>query len=655
MKSLDVSRPASVQSADRPARDRARKAGRANKTDFRGFIKDAPVPIAMLDREMRYLAANRLWLETIRRGEGDVIGRSLYEVAPDTPRLWRDLYRRGLAGETLRADQDRLERPDGRTEWARWEVRPWHDSRGTIGGIVIRLENVTAKVEAEEKFRKKAEALSRLHDAGWRLRQARSLRDGLDELLLATIDLLGAKMGNIQLFDRAGKVLRFAAHHGFKQDFLEFFREVSADDDTACGRALRTGKPVVIEDVESDMSFEEFRAIRRAAGYRAVISAPLVNPRGKVLGMLSVHFGSPHRPSDMDLELLSLYLRRTADFIERFRSEEALRESEERLRLALAGNRIALFDWDRRTGAYVWNDETYRLFGYRVGEIVPSRAAWAARVHPDDLEVALTMAERTMREQSDYLNEYRIIHPGGDVHWLRSRGRFLYDKDEPVRLIGLVEDVTEARQQVETQRVMVAELQHRTRNLMAVVHSIAHQTLSTAASLQDFEERFDRRLRALSRVQGLLSHPSNDVITLGALVVMELEAIGSEAFADRISFGGPRVPLRKSAVEILALAIHELATNALKHGALASDAGHLSVVWRTTGKGAKRELDFEWVERGIAADGADASRRGYGRVLIEEALPYSLSAQAKFELERSTLRCVISLPLTTTGAGEIAG
>jgi PAS domain S-box-containing protein len=437
------------------------------------------------------------------------------------------------------------------------------------------------------------------------------------------------------------------AHRGFERDFLEFSREISADQDTACGRALRGGNIVVVEDVDLEETDAALRSVRRAAGYRAVVSAPLINSRGTPLGMISVHFHSPYRPSASEMQWLELYRRGTADFIDRFRSQEAIRESEERLRLALATGQVGMWEWNARSGTYFWNDENYRLFGYQVGEVEPNRAAWALRVHPEDLEAAESTAVSAQRERREYINEYRVIHPGGRLRWVRARGRFIYQGDEPVRVIGLSEDITETRQQFETQRVLVAELQHRTRNLMAVVGSVAHQTLDSVNSLADFEDRFNSRLQALSRVQSLLSRADNEPITLEALLVMELEALGFHALdGDRITFRGPEVPLRKSVVEMLSLAIHELLTNAVKYGALANPTGRLSVNWRIEGSLPNQRLVFEWIERGITQPlSTDPIRSGFGRALIEEALPYSLSAETKLDIGKDILRCWISLPL----------
>ena len=525
-----------------------------------------------------------------------------------------------------------------------------------IGGALVRAsqlleERRVAREEVEQAERNRAitTALTKVNDAGLRLWQAKTLQEGLDEALSATIDSLGAYMGTIQLLDRGGNVLRIFSHRGLNQEFLDYFHEFPASQDSAYGRALRSGETLVVGDTELDSSSPQFGSIRRAAGYRALVAAPLVDSQGTLLGMVSAYFRAPHRPSASEMQWLELYRRRASDFIQRLAGQEALRESEERLRLALQAAAMAAFDRDLRTGATIWNDEFYLKYGYRLGEIQPSRTAWLLRIHPEDRVEALAAATNAERDRKNYTIEFRIVLPDGKVRWLRAHGAFLYDGETPIRTYGLVEDITEARQQLETQRVLVGELQHRTRNLMAVVQSIAYQTLDSVDSLADFERRFNNRLEALSRVQSLLSRVDDRAIMLRALVVMEFEALGLEAAGDRITFGGPEAPLRKSVVEMLSLAIHELLTNAIKYGALAGGAtGRLSVTWRIEGLPRDQRIVLEWIERGIASSAAESKQRGYGRTLIEEALPYSLSAETVFELGEDTLRCVISIPVQTS-------
>ena len=173
------------------------------------------------------------------------------------------------------------------------------------------------------------EAFRRLNDASSRLWRTSSLGAGLEEMLVAAIELLGASLGNVQLIDESTGKLTIAAQRGFGPEFLEFFGEVCIDDDSACGRALRLGARVVVEDIEMDPVFAPYLSIARSASFRAVQSTPLLGRDGKVLGMISTHFKAPHRPSAMELERLDLYARQASDFIERCRREEELRQRAE--------------------------------------------------------------------------------------------------------------------------------------------------------------------------------------------------------------------------------------------------------------------------------------------------------------------------------------
>src|SRR5258707_15707441 len=144
--------------------------------------------------------------------------------------------------------------------------------------------------------------LKQLNEASSRLWQAHELHAGLNEILGVAIELLGADKGNVQLFDTTRKVLVFAAHQGFEQPFLDFFKEVSAEFETCCGRALRSGRRTFVEDVEAEEGFASFGAGFSAAGFfsagfRAVQSTPLVGRDGRPLGMLSTHFRNVHRPT----------------------------------------------------------------------------------------------------------------------------------------------------------------------------------------------------------------------------------------------------------------------------------------------------------------------------------------------------------------------
>jgi diguanylate cyclase (GGDEF)-like protein/PAS domain S-box-containing protein len=126
---------------------------RESKELLQLFIAHAPVALAMFDREMRYVAVSRRWLEDYGLVGREVIGHSHYEIIPDIPERWKDAHRRRLAGERLHADEDRFERADGTMQWIRWEVIPWRAADGSVGGIVLFAEDVTPRKEAQERLR----------------------------------------------------------------------------------------------------------------------------------------------------------------------------------------------------------------------------------------------------------------------------------------------------------------------------------------------------------------------------------------------------------------------------------------------------------------------------------------------------------------------
>lgn len=218
------------------------------------------------------------------------------------------------------------------------------------------------------------------------------------------------------------------------------------------------------------------------------------------------------------------------------------------------------------------------------------------------------------------------------------------------------QELTETAQQAEARlEVMVAELQHRTRNLIAVVSAIANRTMARTGPTEAFRTQFNDRLAALARVQGLLSRADIEPITIGELIRMELDALGADASDERITLDGPTVVLRATVVQTMALVIHELATNARKHGALAADNRVLKVTWAVTQVGgAASDLALEWVEEGVgrAPNEESATRMGYGRELIERALPYALNATTSFELSDDGVRCTIELPLVHHNGSE---
>ncbi|RSV35853.1 PAS domain S-box protein [Sphingomonas sp. ABOLE] len=345
------------------------------------------------------------------------------------------------------------------------------------------------------------------------------------------------------------------------------------------------------------------------------------------------------------------------DVTEARRVQQALSASEERLRAAVDVGRLGLWDWNVASGEVHWSDEHFRMEGYAVGEVTPSYEAWASRVHPEDRAETEAALQDAREQKQEFTREFRAVHPDGSVHWLSGRGRFFYDEQgNAVRMIGAMVDTTERREWEERQQVLIAELQHRTRNLMGVVRSMADKTARASGDFDQFRGRFGDRLEALARVQGLLSRLNeHDRVTFDELIETELAAMGGNR--DGIRLEGPKgVRLRSSTVQTLALALHELATNAVKYGALGQAGGCLTVTWRMAQDAASGRpwLHIDWRETGVDMPPPASGARGggQGRELIERALPYQLGARTSYTLGADGVHCTILMPVSSKPARE---
>lgn len=214
---------------------------------------------------------------------------------------------------------------------------------------------------------------------------------------------------------------------------------------------------------------------------------------------------------------------------------------------------------------------------------------------------------------------------------------------------------TAARGSEQRARFLLSELQHRVRNTLAVVRSIAARTGETAENVESYSMHLDSRLNAFARVQAAVTRDPAVGIDLKELIADELLAhVAKEDEQVRIS--GPDLRLTPKAAETLGLAIHELTTNSVKYGALAAPQGNISVSWEIgSSQNGGAVFEFQWVEQGADIDISAARRRGFGMVLLEQTLAYELDAKAKLQFKPSGLHCTLTIPLTERFASRKNG
>jgi PAS domain S-box-containing protein len=338
------------------------------------------------------------------------------------------------------------------------------------------------------------------------------------------------------------------------------------------------------------------------------------------------------------------------DITERRQMEEALRTSEERFRLAMRAVAGLIYDWDIQTDRTYRSDGLERLIGIRP-EATDHTWQWLKdRMHPEDL-AALTPRLHALLEgdAASYAFEYRLRHADG--RWVHVWDRGCIQRDasgRAVRAVGSSSDITERKRNEERQSLLMTELDHRVRNILASITAITRQTRAERRSIDDFVRILSGRIEAMGRAHSLLSESHWEGARLHALLDQEL-ARYLEAKPAPVSITGGDVVLRPKAAQSLAVALHELTTNAARYGALSTEQGRLEVAWRLATDDPEAALRLEWRERGgapVAIPGSD----GFGTLVLRRMLAHDLGAAVDLEYAPGGLVCRIALP-----ASQIVG
>jgi PAS domain S-box-containing protein len=318
-------------------------------------------------------------------------------------------------------------------------------------------------------------------------------------------------------------------------------------------------------------------------------------------------------------------------------SAAALRKSEERLRLAFDAAQMGWWDYDIVADQVTWSPSLVRIMGFAPESFGATLEGALTHVHPEDREQFITLVRDGMAEDRSRSCELRFTRPDGSVRWSLAAGQVIRDAArEPIRFAGVDLDITQRKEAEERQTMLVRELDHRARNLLAVVQSVLH--LSRASTTPEFIAAVDGRIRALSRTHTMLSETRWRGVELGRIVEEEIAPFATGQ-SKQIAAEGPAVSLPPPTAQSLALALHELVTNAVKHGALSVPEGRLSLGWEVE----PNALIVRWTETGGPAT-QEPTRRGFGTKVIAAGIEQQLGGRAAFEWRGEGLLCTLTIP-----------
>ncbi|MFC1456773.1 PAS domain S-box protein [Microvirga arabica] len=555
----------------------------------------SPIPMVLLWGEHGVMIYNDPYSVFAAGRHPRLLGSNVLEGWPEVAAFNAHVMKVGMAGGTLSfRDQELILHRKGVPEqvWMNLDYSPVIDESGQPGGVLAIVVETTDRIATEAALR---ESETRL----------RGVLDGMGESL-ALMDR------DFRIIDMNAEALRLEGRS--REEVIgKTHWEAHPDADPALGemfrQAMATRMPVEMKH-------------------------RYVWPHGRV-SWISMH---AYPVGD---GLAVFY----GDVTEQIEAEERLRESEERLRLMADAVPQIVWVTDADGRSEFFNRQWFEYTGSKNDPFSAAQVA-ADFVHPDDEAVTTEAYDKARRTGSIFEVEHRIRSKEGEYRWFLVRAEPYRDPrtGEIVRWFGVSIDIHDRRLAQEHQQLLINELNHRVKNTLATVQSVASQTLRNAASTQQAKEALEARLFALSRDHDVLTRENWEGADLYDIVEEALAPYSSRG-EDRLHLEGARVRVPPRMALAIAMALQELATNAVKYGALSNEAGMIRIAWNVHSGDTGPRLHLKWEESGGPAVQAP-SRRGFGSRLIERSLSQDLDGKAQIQFPATGVVCIVDAPLT---------
>jgi PAS domain S-box-containing protein len=461
--------------------------------------------------------------------------------------------------------------------------------------------------------------------------------DGLDHVYAAALDaiteLLGCDRASILLFDDAG-IMRFVAWSKLSAAYRQ-----AVDGHTPWTPGERDVEPIFVEDIADTAEPDWLKATISGEGIAALAFVPLM-AKGEVVGKFMTYLPQRHQFSAHERELAVAIARQVGFSLERYRAdaarraaEQSVRESEDRFRRMSEDAPIMIWIADRE-GHCLHLNQMLRTF-WGVEEL--AGFDWASTIHPEDSQAISAAMAGAIQARSSARVKGRYRRHDGVYRVLETVARPHYtDNGQFDGMIGVNVDVTEREEADRHKQLLINELNHRVKNTLAVVQSVARQTFRGDTSQHGSVRSFEGRLSALAQAHNLLAAESWQSASLDEVARNTLNGDADR----RVQISGPKVQLEPKQAVTTAMALHELYTNAVKHGALRSAEGKVAFSWQTSDR-ADQWLTMHWQETCVEPI-AQPTRRGFGSTMIEKALGAEFNAAVEMNYLPQGLICTVT-------------
>jgi two-component sensor histidine kinase/PAS domain-containing protein len=326
---------------------------------------------------------------------------------------------------------------------------------------------------------------------------------------------------------------------------------------------------------------------------------------------------------------------------ERRRAPSHIDRRQRTIDLAMLASKMGTWRYTLADNICIYDENAQKLYGLTEARFLHDKESVKSKFHPDDLPLMWARVEKALDPNGDgrYDVEYRVKQPDGSWRWLSAWGLVEFESNghrKAVAISGASRDLTADKEAEKLQRLLLNELTHRVKNTFATIQAITAQTLRTAADLPSAQEAVNRRIRSLAQAHDLLTMRAWTGANLNDVVMRVLDAFAPS----QVKIAGEPIEVSPKHALALSLALHELATNATKYGALSRPEGLVDVQWGL--KDGKLRLD--WLESGGPAV-SPPSKKGFGSRLLEELVAHDLGGHTKLDYDVGGVRCRITAAL----------
>lgn len=526
----------------------------------------------------------------------EIIGKRLLLLVPEERlELARQAIAKLLDGEFYGQYETVRRRKDGVPIDVELTVSPIHDAVGAIVGVATVCRDIAQRKQFEARLRLAIEA-AQLGIWDWNL--------------LTGEMVYSARAKEIYGFDPHAPVTFAQVRDATHPDDLPLTSELSR---RARDPALREKKPY------------EYRIIRPDGSRRWILA-----------------HGEAVFAQVEGVDKAIRYAGTIQDITEQKQTADALSQSGTQLRVAMEAGKMGVWEYNPATETFVGSPELNRVLGF-APDSRPSVEEFRAGYLPGEQQRIREVAEQALAtEQQSFELEFRYRWPDQSIHWLLLRAEFVFRNRKIRRLIGIVTDVTQLKRAQEQQAFLINELNHRVKNTLATVQSLAVMTLKSKTPAE-FAHTFTRRLAALSATHDLLTSSGWEYALLADVIDAELKPYMSNQIT--LQAAAAPILLKPKAALSLGLVFHELATNAAKHGALSQSSGRLEVKWQQlTARDGRPYLSITWREHSGPSPKSERTA-GFGSRLIESSITEELAGRIALNYPPTGFHAEIEVPI----------